>query len=572
MTGAAAWADAGLAAALLAVDPGLGGAVLRARAGPARDAWMEMFARLASDRPMVRVPPGIEDDRLLGGLDLAATLAAGRPVRSAGLLEEAAGRTLVLPMAERTAPGLAARLNAATDRGADFTLILLDEGAEPDEAAPAALADRLAFRVGLDAVAMADLEAEAFEDVAAARARLGSVEAPEDLARAMATVAAALGIGSLRAPMLALRAARAAAALAGDAAVDDDAAALAVRLVLAPRATRVPEVPEDDAEEPEQETQPEPEEDRDREADEDREDDARIPDDVLLEAARAAIPPDLLARLLAGAAFRGPGAKGGGAGDERKSKARGRPAGSMRGDPRHGARIDLIGTLRSAAPWQPLRRRMGDGADRVLVQADDFRIKRSKRKAEKVVIFVVDASGSAAFARLAETKGAIETDAGPGLCRAAAGGAGGVPGRRGRGSAAPHPESRDDQAAAGGAGRRGRHASRRRAGGGDGAGGAGARTGCRAVSRGADRRAVQRGDGRDAGPAAGGGRRAASGAGAARVGNAGAGDRYREPAVRVGARDRGSHGCGLSAPAPGRRAGAVGRARRRDGGGGVRWR
>ena len=277
MTGAAAWADAGLAAALLAVDPGLGGAVLRARAGPARDAWMEMFARLASDRPMVRVPPGIEDDRLLGGLDLAATLAAGRPVRSAGLLEEAAGRTLVLPMAERTAPGLAARLNAATDRGAAFTLILLDEGAEPDEAAPAALADRLAFRVALDAVAMADLEAEASEDVAAARARLGSVEAPEDLARAMVTVAAALGIGSLRAPMLALRAARAAAALAGDAAVDDDAAALAVRLVLAPRATRVPEVPEDDAEEPEQETQPEPEEDRDRETDEDRDDERADP-------------------------------------------------------------------------------------------------------------------------------------------------------------------------------------------------------------------------------------------------------------------------------------------------------
>ena len=410
MTGAAAWADAGLAAALLAVDPGLGGAVLRARAGPARDAWMEMFARLAADRPIVRVPPGIEDDRLLGGLDLAATLAAGRPVRSAGLLDEAAGRTLVLPMAERTAPGLAARLNAARDRGSDFALILLDEGAEPDEAAPAALADRLAFRVALDTVAMADLGSEAYEDVAAARARLGSVAAPEDMARAMATVAAALGIGSLRAPMLALRAARAAAALAGDASVDHDAAALAVRLVLAPRATRMPEAPEDDAEEPERETPPEPDKDenRERETEDERDDDAPIPDDVLLEAARAAIPQDLLARLLAGAAFRSPGAKGGGAGDERKSKARGRPAGSMRGDPRHGARMDLIGTLRSAAPWQPLRRRIGDGADRVLVQADDFRIKRSKRKAEKVVIFLVDASGSAAFARLAETKGAIE--------------------------------------------------------------------------------------------------------------------------------------------------------------------
>ena len=402
MNGAEAWADAGLAAALLAVDPGLGGAVLRARAGPARDAWMAMFARVAADRPMVRVPPGIEDDRLLGGLDLAATLAAGRPVRAAGLLEEAAGRTLVLPMAERMAPGLAARLNAARDRGADFTLILLDEGAEPDEAAPAALADRLAFRVALEAVAMADLDAETFGDVAAARARLGAVASPGDLARAMASVAAALGIGSLRAPMLALRAARAAAALAGDAEVDGDAAALAVRLVLAPRATRAPESPEEDAEEPERETPPEPE------ASEGRAESREIPDDVLLEAARAAIPPDLLARLLAGAAFRSPAAKGGGAGDERRSKARGRPAGSMRGDPRDGARIDLIGTLRSAAPWQPLRRGSAEGSDRVLVRADDFRIRRSKRRAEKVVIFVVDASGSAAFARLAETKGAIE--------------------------------------------------------------------------------------------------------------------------------------------------------------------
>jgi magnesium chelatase subunit D len=81
----------------------------------------------------------------------------------------------------------------------------------------------------------------------------------------------------------------------------------------------------------------------------------------------------------------------------------------MRGHPREGARLDLIETLRAAAPWQPLRRtaaRAGD--ERVLVRADDFRVKRSKMRAEKVVIFVVDASGSTALARLAEAKGAIE--------------------------------------------------------------------------------------------------------------------------------------------------------------------
>jgi len=42
------------------------------------------------------------------------------------------------------------------------------------------------------------------------------------------------------------------------------------------------------------------------------------------------------------------------------------------------------------------------------VRPDDFRLKRFRRRAERVVIFVVDASGSAALARLAEAKGAVE--------------------------------------------------------------------------------------------------------------------------------------------------------------------
>lgn len=407
--GGEAWTDACLAAALLAVDPaGLGGARLRARAGPARDAWLGLFAACGSGREALRLPPGIADDRLIGGLDLAATLAAGRPVHAAGLLETAAGRTLILPMAERATPALAARLNAARDRGAAFTLILLDEGAAPEEAPPAALIDRLAFAPWLDDVALADLATPpAAWNSASAQARLPAVRTPEDLAETLVTLAAALGIGSLRAPMLCLRAARAAAALAGTAVVGEAAATAAARLVLAPRATRLPEAvaPEDQprADPPPPESAP-PQEG----SGEDRRCGA-IPDAVLLEAVRAAIPADVLARLIAGAAFRAPGARADGSGDERKTRARGRPAGAMRGNPREGGRIDLVETLRAAAPWQPLRRSLGAGdAARVLVREEDFRIKRAKHRAEKVVVFVVDASGSTALARLAETKGAIE--------------------------------------------------------------------------------------------------------------------------------------------------------------------
>ena len=45
------------------------------------------------------------------------------------------------------------------------------------------------------------------------------------------------------------------------------------------------------------------------------------------------------------------------AGALQKSNARGRPAGVLRGDLRAGAKLNVIETLRAAAPWQPLRRR-----------------------------------------------------------------------------------------------------------------------------------------------------------------------------------------------------------------------
>ncbi len=102
---------------------------MRAPAGPGRDAWLAAY-RAAATGPVVRLPLHVDDDRLLGGTDLAATIAAGRPVTTRGLLAEAAGGTVIVAMAERIAPALAGRLAAAADAG--LRLVLLDEG-EDDE-------------------------------------------------------------------------------------------------------------------------------------------------------------------------------------------------------------------------------------------------------------------------------------------------------------------------------------------------------------------------------------------------------------------------------------------------------
>jgi magnesium chelatase subunit D len=427
------WSDALMAAALVAVDPaGLGGASVRAGAGPLRDLWLAELRRLASPLPLRRMPLHITDSRLLGGLDLAATLRAGRPVAERGLLADSDGALLLIPMAERLAPELAARMTAVMDAGelrierdgvalrspARFGVIALDEGMHDESPPPAALLDRLALRIDLNELSLRDAEAGVVPAglVAAARARLPQVRATSEHIEALCAVAQALGIDSLRAPWLALRTARAAAALDGREQVDEDDVRLAARLVLAPRATRLPAVDDDSAEPPQDRPPEQPPSDPQDRADD--ETDQPLPDGPLeervLEAAQAAIPPGLLALLMAGFMPRRAQAAGGRSGAARSSPRRGTPAGTRRGDPRAGARLNVVETLRAAAPWQPLRRaeraRTGSAraAARVEVRHDDFRIKRFKQRSQTTTLFAVDASGSSALQRLAEAKGAVE--------------------------------------------------------------------------------------------------------------------------------------------------------------------
>lgn len=380
--------DAFVAAHLLAREPGLGGAVVRGRPGPDRDAWLQVLHdALPEGAPFRRMPFSIDDDRLLGGLDLAATLAAGLPVHARGLLAEVAGGALVVPSAERLGAETAARLALALDRGdTPFRLILLDEGLD-DEQAPAALAERLAFHL--------DLEAPALPTDSAPDA-----PAPDHL-EALCLAADALGVATVRGPLLALKAAQAQARLEGRTEVNRADVALAMRLVLAPRATRLP--PADAGTDIPEAPPPDPGDagDTQRSADE-----LDALTELAIEAARAVLPPDLLA-LQAGRA-RGRDRGGRGAGQLQQGTGHGRRAGVRAGPLRKGARLDIVETLKAAAPWQPLRRREAPGRMGILVRRDDFRIRRLVKRAQSTTIFVVDASGSAALARLGEAKGAIE--------------------------------------------------------------------------------------------------------------------------------------------------------------------
>ncbi len=420
-----------LSAALLALDPwGLGGAVIRA---PRHDLAEAFVARVAAllpvGTPMRRLPLSIPDDRLLGGLDLAMTLALGRPVAERGLLATLDGGVLVVPAAERVGAGLAARLTQMMDTGtvpsrapgardlatARVCLLAVDEADVDEEPVHPALADRLTFRVDLDASPLIELFRA--DDIAAALRMLPEVSVSDVNLATLVSTADMFGVESLRAVRAAVRVARGCAALDGRRVVEAQDLATAAALVLGPRATRLPAPPaepENSAEEP----PPPPPSDEQQDNSDDAEDtDVRELEERIIEAMQATLPMGLSIEP----PKRAPksGSATGRSGADRSGGVRGRQVGTRRGDPRGGGRLDLVETLRAAAPWQPIRRAAAahraeagtsPAAPRVLIQVrpDDFRVRKLFEPAGTTAIFVVDASGSSAVNRMAEAKGAVE--------------------------------------------------------------------------------------------------------------------------------------------------------------------
>lgn len=388
-----AWDDAITALALLAIDPALGGMNLRARAGPTRDAFLKAIDEMP--QRAVRLHPAMTPDVLDGAIDLTETLRSGKLAHSGGLLQGAPA-TVVLSMAERSGGYVAGRLCAQLDTAPKSILIALDEGID-DEQTPSCLTDRMAFSAMLDDIPLSEIGVP----FSAPSHPLTKVSVSDDLAEQLVLLGSQLGITSLRAASFALRAAKAHAALQGRSHVDETDAAKAVALVFAHRATRIPqESPPDNTPESPQDLDT----DQTQDAPEKLSD---LPAELLLEAVKAALPPDLLAQLQSGKAQRS--ATGGGSGAKKTGNRKGRPLPARTSKSRDGARVDIIATLRGAVPWQTIRRKTAPDDPRlVLIYPEDIAHKRFQTQSDRLLIFVVDASGSAALARLREAKGAVE--------------------------------------------------------------------------------------------------------------------------------------------------------------------
>ena len=308
-------------------------------------------------------------------------------------------------MGERFEPRVAAIFAQKMDIKPNFLLLVVDEGIEEEEI-PDCLKERISFFIDLNSMPFKKIKNFKIKKygISNAKSLLNQIEMPENFYNDLFKITSTTGINSIRPVLFAVKVASALSALRGVKVVEEKDLIESIGLTLAHKIKNFPPPIEDNQEQNQKnnETNDNREENKKKSTD--------IPLELLLDAVKVNLPSNILEKIVHGKEINKSFTNKSGSGQSKISFQRGRPLPSINGIPNGRNKLDLIGTLKSAAPWQLVRKEISTIRDNLKIEfrTSDIQIKKFKDLKNRVIIFTVDASGSLAVGRLAEAKGAVE--------------------------------------------------------------------------------------------------------------------------------------------------------------------
>eukprot|EP00887_Chlorella_sp_A99_P000888 scaffold5.g888.t1 len=361
----------------------------------------EVRARVR-DAPFVQIPLGVTEDRLVGTVDIEASMKEGKPIFQPGLLAEAHRGILYVDEINLLDDGIANLLLSILSDGVNVHLLdrfAMTLSADVEYSLPERVeAVEVSARYQDDPRAVWQEAGEATDalgsNILLARELLPQVEITAKQVRYLVEEAVRGGVVGHRAELYAVRAAKAAAALAGRTRVASDDLRLAVQLVILPRAPFADMPPPQSAPPPppppapeQQQEEEQQQQDESEQQQQEQPEQQQVPQEFMFSAEGVALDPAIV--KFARQQHRAKGRSGRSKAAVIFSEERGRCK------PK---RLAVDATLRAAAPYQRARRQRA---------AAQIRTKRLARKAGTLVVYVVDASGSMAINRMASAKGAV---------------------------------------------------------------------------------------------------------------------------------------------------------------------
>ena len=386
------------------IDPSLGSLSIRANYSTVREAFLSNLFALLRPKGFKKIYPFQNPTDFAKSINMMDTLTFGAPKYNDDIFSSH-NIALILTNTEKMEKGLATFLREKIKNNANKFFIALDES-ESNEIPSTNLSEDLNFSINLDGIRYRDLKKVSInrKKIAEARENLATVEVNKKILDYLIASAEMFSVSNMHTIFSTLKVAKSLCAYKGNRSVSSEDINLAISLSMIHKAKQIPELQQE-----EKEAATEQEQSRDDNESKANNSELNNKDKkMLIDALKISLPSNLIESLLSKNSQNINLGESAGSGEKNNNFSAGRPIPSINRKYSSDKRIDLIATLTKAIPWQKLRSSSGAKNRKIIIYPQDIMIKRFEKQSERLLIFLVDASGSNAIGRLAEAKGAIE--------------------------------------------------------------------------------------------------------------------------------------------------------------------